>query len=220
MLPNWSSLNRVAQVFGLTGGIGSGKSLVADHFRARQLPVVDADVLSRQVVAPPSEALDEIADALGSEVLLPDGSLNRPRVADLVFDDPQARRRLAEIIHPRVRALARAELDRLAAAGHPLACYEVPLLFENDLGEWLRPVVVVSAPAASCLSRVLARDHSDPDRVRARMRAQLPLDEKARRADHVIDNGGCVADTLLRADQVLAAICASLGVDPARYPPR
>ena len=210
----------MARVFGLTGGIGSGKTLVGAHFRARGLPVVDADVLSRQVVARGSEALGEISAAFGPDVLLPDGSLNRPRLADLVFGDPQARRRLAEITHGRVRALARAEFDRLTDAGHPLCCYEVPLLFENDLAEWLRPVVVVSAPEAACLSRVLARDQSDEDRVRARLRAQLPLDEKARRADHVIDNGGSIAATLVRADEVLTAVCVSLGIDPARYPER
>ena len=207
----------MVRVFGLTGGIGSGKTVVAAHFRTRGLPVVDADALSRQVVARGSAALTDIAAAFGPDVLQPDGSLNRPRLADLVFDDPHARQQLAALTHPRVRALARAQFDRLGNAGHPLVCYEVPLLFENDLADWLRPVVVVTAPEAVCLSRVMDRDHSDETRVRARMRAQIPLDEKVRQADHVIDNSGTIAATRNQADDVVTKVCASLGVDSARY---
>jgi dephospho-CoA kinase len=204
-------------VFGLTGGIGSGKSTVAARLMEHGLPVVDADALAREVVLPGSPGLAEILTSFGSEVLCPDGTLDRSHLAAMVFERDSAREALEAILHPRIRAVASQRFADIEARGEPLACYEVPLLFENGLQDSLRPVVVVVAPDAVRIDRVVARDRSTEDRARARLRAQLPLTDKAARADHVIDNGGSVAATCDRTDRVLTAICSALGVDPCRY---
>jgi dephospho-CoA kinase len=204
------------RVFGLTGGLGSGKSTVAAHYRRRGLPVIDADALAREVVAPGSPGLAEIVREFGAEVLQ-GAALDRPKLAALVFGDPAARQRLEHITHPRIQALRDARLRELGARGEPLACYEVPLLFEKGLEATLRPVVVVSVPEALQIERAQQRDRASEAMTRARLAAQLPIAEKAARADYVIDNSGPLTDTWAAADTVLQRVCEALGVDAARY---
>jgi len=206
------------RVFGLTGGIGSGKSTVGRRFRERGLPVLDADQLARDVVAKGTPGLAEIVAAFGPSMLLPDGTLDRKAVAARVFDDDGARKTLNAITHPRVGALFAEKTGALDAAGAPLACYEVPLLFEVGLDRILRPVIVVAVPECVQVERATLRDGSTADEATARIRAQLPLEEKVRRADYVIDNTGSLEATLALADDVLDAICARFDVDPGRYP--
>jgi dephospho-CoA kinase len=203
-------------VFGLTGGLGSGKSSVAGHYRELGLPIIDADALARAVVAPGSAGLAEIVREFGPDMLR-EGALDRRRLADVVFADPAARERLEAITHPRIQARRDELLSELEAAGEPLVGYEVPLLFERGLEAGLRPVVVVSVPEALQMERAMLRDHSTEAMVRARLDAQRPLAEKAARADYVIDNAGPLATTLVAADEVLRQICTTLGVDPERY---
>jgi dephospho-CoA kinase len=205
------------RVFGLTGGLGSGKSSVAAHYRSRGLAVIDADALARSVVAVGTPGLREITAAFGTGMLQPDGALDRAKLARLVFGDAAARERLERITHPRIQALRDAELGSLAAAGQPLACYEVPLLFERGLEAQLRPVVVVDVPEEVQVERAMRRDHATEQHVRARLAAQIPLAEKARRADYVIDNTGSLSATSSAADDVLRRVCAELGVDASRY---
>lgn len=204
------------RVFGLTGGLGSGKSTVAARLRQRGVPVIDADALAREVVAPGSPGLLEVVAAFGAGVLR-DGGLDRARVANIVFGDPAARQRLEAITHPRIHALRNTRLAELTAAGEPLACYEVPLLFERGLDSSLRPVVVVSAPEPVQIERARRRDQATEAMVRARLDAQLPLAEKVARADYVIDNAGSLAATEAATDRVLWELCARLGVDASRY---
>lgn len=204
------------QVFALTGGIGSGKSTVAAQLRRRGVPVIDADALAREVVAPGSRALAEVEAEFGAAVLR-DGALDRAALARVVFADPAARARLEAITHPRIQALRDARLLELSGAGEPLACYEVPLLFERGLDTSLRPVVVVSVPEAVQIERARRRDQASEAMIRARLAAQLPLAEKVARADYVIDNVGSLAATQAATDAVLRALCTQLGVDAARY---
>src|SRR3954454_20369681 len=127
-------------LFGLTGGIASGKSTVAGRWKARGLPVIDADALAREVVAPGTEGLAELVQAFGSGIVAPDGTLDRKRLAALAFRDAVARSRLEAITHPRI-ANASAELAaRLRAEGEPLACYEAALLVERGLSTVFRPL--------------------------------------------------------------------------------
>jgi dephospho-CoA kinase len=203
-------------VFGLTGGLASGKSSVATHLRAKGLPVIDADALAREVVAPGSAAFEEIVQGFGPDVVRR-GALDRRRLAALVFSDAQALRRLESIVHPRVQQRKATILNELAAAGEPLAAYEVPLLYEKQLETELHPVVVVALPEALQLERARSRDGSSEAEVRARLAAQLPLASKAARADYVIDNAGTLAQTFAAADRTLLLICERLGIDPARY---
>lgn len=208
------------RLFGLTGGIGSGKSTVARRFRERGLAVIDADELARDAVAAGTEGLRRVVERFGNTVVGPDGELDRKRLAAVVFDDDGARRDLNAIVHPIVSALAIERTRILEAKGEPLACYEVPLLYENRLESALSPVVVVSVSPEVQVARTVARDSATEDEARARVRAQMPLSEKAKKADYVIDNSGTLEETLKRADEVLDEICRSLGIDSVRYPRR
>ena len=206
------------RVFGLTGGIGSGKSEVARRLRERGLPVVNADQLARLAVVPGSAGLARVVTAFGSEVLTRSGELDRAQLAQRVFSDRSARRTLDAIVHPIVRELAATHFAELAQQGEPLACYEVPLLYEVGLDTTYTPVVVVSAPAALLRRRLATRDGLTAAQIDARIAAQMPLEEKVRRADYVIENDGSLAELQERGDAVFDALCAFVGVPVERYP--
>lgn len=196
------------RVFGLTGGIGSGKSTVAAMLRERGVPVVDADELAREAVAPGSEGLTQVLAALGADLLQADGSLDRKRLGARVFHDETARKKLNSIVHPIVRRLSQERFATLAAAGEELAAYDVPLLFEVGLDAALRPVVLVAASEATQLSRILARDGLSEAEAKARIAAQLPLAVKRQRADHVVENDGSREELAAQVDAVLAKLRA------------
>ena len=206
------------RVFGLTGGIASGKSAVAARFRERGVPVIDADAVAREVVAPGSEAVALVAAELGKDVIAADGSLDRKKVAAAVFGDEKKLARFNAIMHPRIAARSAARAAELGARGEPLACYEAALLVENGLADAFRPLVVVSAPLEVQVARAARRDATDEAAVRARIAAQLPLDEKVRAADVVVRNDGSLEELRARADAALDEVCRRAGLDPARYP--
>ncbi len=199
------------RVVGLTGGIATGKSTFAALLRARGLPVVDADALAREVVAPGAPALAEIAAAFGQGVLAPDGTLDRRRLGARVFADPDARRRLEAITHPAIRRAMVAETHRLASEGHALVFYDTPLLFEVGLDATLDAVVVVWAPRELQRERLLRRDRLTPADADARLAAQLPVDEKAARADFVVENAGAPEELDPKADRLVADLRAGRG---------
>ncbi|APR79427.1 Dephospho-CoA kinase [Minicystis rosea] len=194
------------RVFGLTGGLASGKSTVAARFRARGLPVIDADLLAREVVEKGSPGLAAVVAAFGDEVLAPDGSLDRAKVAAIVFQDPEKRRTLNGIVHPRIGAATAERIAALDAAGEKLACYEAALLVENGLADAFRPLVVVAVPEDVQVKRAMARDAATEEQARARIAAQHSLAAKVAAADYVIDNGGTREETERRADEVLDEI--------------
>ena len=183
-------------VFGLTGNIGTGKSTVARLFAERGVPVIDADQVAREVVAPGTPGLAEVV-ARFPAVLTASGELDRKALADRVFADAQERAALNAILHPRIGAEVRARLDRLAARGAPVAIYEAALIVENGLHHGLVGLIVVNAPVEEQIRRLRARDGMTEEEARARIRAQLPAQEKVKAADFVIENTG--ATELLRA---------------------
>jgi dephospho-CoA kinase len=199
------------RVVGLTGGIASGKSTFADALRARGVPVIDADALARAAVAPGTTALAEIAREFGGGVLARDGTLDRKKLGAVVFADASARRRLEAITHPAVREAVAEETARLAAAGHSLAFYDVPLLYEVGLERLLDSVVVVWVPRDVQRARLQARDGIAPAAADARLAAQLPIDEKAARADFVVENTGAPGELGAKADRLLADLRRGLG---------
>jgi dephospho-CoA kinase len=204
-------------LFGLTGGIASGKSTVAGRLRARGLPVIDADELAREVVAPKTATLAAIAEAFGAGVIQSSGALDRKALAHIVFSDPNARSRLDAITHPVITERARALATDLGAQGQPLVCYEAALIVENGSADRYRPLVVVACPTQIQVARIRARDALSEQEALARMVAQKPLAEKVAVADYVIDTRGRLEESALRTDAVLRAICAQLAVDPQRY---
>jgi dephospho-CoA kinase len=209
------------RVVGLTGGLATGKSTFAALLRARGVPVLDADVIAREVVAPGAPALAEVVHAFGPGVLDATGALDRAAMAARVFGDPEARRRLEAITHPAIRRTMREETVRLAAAGHALAFYDAPLLFEVGQDAALDAIVVVWAPPDAQRARAIARGLAPAD-ADARLAAQLPVDEKARRADFVVENAGPPDALGPKADRLLEDLRKGLGrrlpnAEPLRY---
>jgi dephospho-CoA kinase len=191
--------------FGLTGGVASGKSTVGKLFRQLGVHVIDADDLARRAVEPGQAALAEIKLCFGPTVLR-DGKLDRAALGQIVFADPTRLAELNAIVHPRVAALLAQELSQLdvGTSGEPrLVCYEVPLLFENRLDEWLRPVVLVACSEEHQLARAMAREGWSEEHARQRIRAQLPLTVKQARADFVIHNEATLDALELETERTL-----------------
>ncbi len=195
-------------LFGLTGGIACGKSTVAGRFRDAGITVIDADQVARQAVAPGTSGLAEIVKAFGNEVLRPDGTLDRAKLATIVFHDEEKRKTLNRILHPRIAGRTMQMGQELASRGEPFACYEAALLVENRAADMFRPLVVVIAPEALQIARVMKRDGLSEEDARARISSQMPIAEKAAAADFVIDTSGTLDDTLRQADDVITKIRA------------
>lgn len=180
------------KVVGLTGGIASGKSTVADLLRARGAVVIDADVVAREIVEPGEDAYNEIVAAWGPAVLGPDGALDRARLGAIIFSDAEARARLNAMTHPRVRRrmLEQAEALRRGPTPPPVAVLDIPLLFENGLEALVEETWLVYLDPEHQLERLMRRNGYSREEAAQRIAAQLPLSEKARRATRLIDNNG------------------------------
>lgn len=177
---------------GLTGGIGSGKSEVSRRLGALGAVVIDADAVAREVVAPGTAGLAEVAQAFEPEMLLPDGSLDRERLGEAVFASPELRARLNAIVHPRVRARM-AELESAAGPG-AIVVHDVPLIAENNLASNYDLVVVVDALPAVQARRLMRQRGMTREQVRARIAAQASRDQRLAIADIIIDNSGTLAE--------------------------
>ena len=197
------------KLVGLTGGIASGKSTVAKILESLGAAIVNADTLSREVVGTGREALKEIVAAFGAEVLQPDQTLDRQKLRTIIFNNPDARRKLESIIHPRVRALAEQRIREHTAAGYGVIVYEVPLLFEGNLHEWLRPVILVACDVDTQLQRLQQRDGLDRAQAQKHIDAQMSLAEKRRLADYVIENNGSLDELKRQVEAVLEKIKAT-----------
>lgn len=182
------------RVFGLTGNTGTGKSAVAARLRERGVAVVDADRLARAVVEPGEPALAEIAETFGPEYLDADGRLRRQALGRLVFGDPEARRRLEAITHPRIAASAMVELQAHREAGAELAVYDSALIVETGQARAFTGLIVVTATREQQLERIMARDGLSRPDAGQRIDAQMPLAEKVAAADYVVQNSGSLDD--------------------------
>lgn len=192
------------RVVGLTGGIGSGKSTVARMLAARGATIVDADRIAKAVVEPGTDGLAAIA-ARWPEVVV-DGALDRRALGRIVFGDDEARAALNAIVHPRVAARTAQAIAAAAEAGAPLIVYDVPLLYENGLEAQVAEVIVVFTSDAQRRERIRTRDDLSDEEIEGRIAAQLPLEEKVRRADHVIDNDGTLEATEHQVDALYAQL--------------
>jgi len=197
------------KLVGLTGGIASGKSTVAKILQSLGAAIVNADDLAREVVEPGHEAWKEIVASFGADILQSDQTLDRQKLRTLIFNQPEARKRLESIIHPRVRALAEERIRDYAAAGYPVAIYEVPLLFEGNLQEWLRPVILVACDVETQTARLQKRDHLTAADAEKHIAAQMSLKDKRRLADYVIENNGSLEDLERQTRQILEELKAT-----------
>jgi dephospho-CoA kinase len=193
------------KLVGLTGGIGSGKSTVGRMLQALGVPVIDADRLAREVVAPGQPAHREVA-ARWPHTVGPDGQIDRKRLGAVVFADPAARVQLEAITHPRIQERMLQEAQALEVAGHRLAFYEASLLVEANRHRDFDALVVVTADEAQQLARTMARDGSTAEQARARLSAQLPLEDKRKVATHVIDNAGDLENTRRQTEALVRAL--------------
>jgi dephospho-CoA kinase len=191
---------------GLTGGIATGKSYVARRIRDAGVPVVDADVLAREAVVRGSAGLAAVVERFGPEILTADGDLDRTRLGEIVFRDDSARRDLEAIVHPLVRRRT-AEFFAALPPDTAIAVADIPLLFETRRERTFDRVVVVACAPATQLERLMRRDGLTREAAERRIAAQLPIEEKVRRADHVIRTDGTHEDT----DAQVTALLATLG---------
>jgi dephospho-CoA kinase len=177
------------KVIGVTGGIGMGKSAAESFLRQRGVPVVDTDVLARQIVEPGQPALDEIRRSFGPTVVGPDGRLRREEVARVVFADDGARRKLEGILHPRIRWLWHGQIELWRKEDKPVAAVVIPLLFETGAESELDETICIACTSATQRQRLLARGWSEAE-AEQRIRAQMPIEKKMEEADYVIWNEG------------------------------
>lgn len=195
---------------GLTGGIASGKSTVADLFEALGAPLIDTDVLAREVVEPGEPGLAAVRDEFGPAVLTERGELDRRKLRSIVFADDEKRRRLESILHPLIRERLLAKLERLDA---PYVIIAVPLLIETDFAKLVDRILVVDAPVEVQLARLMARDGSTRAEAQAIIDAQVDRETRLARADDIIDNSGDLASTRAQVEALhrrylqLATVC-------------
>jgi len=173
------------RTIGLTGGVGMGKSACAQLLQWRGAAVVDTDELARQVVAPGQPALAEVRKVFGSNVVGPDGQLQREKLAKMVFADPAARKKLEDILHPRIQELWHAQIEAWRKENRPSAVVVIPLLFETNAEVAFDTVICVACSAATQRERLLVRGWTE-DQIRQRIAAQMPIEEKMARSNHVI----------------------------------
>ena len=177
----------------LTGGIASGKSTVANLFAARGVPVIDTDLIAREVVEPGQPALAAVAAAFGNDLLGPDGRLDRRRLREIIFGDAAARTRLEAILHPAIRAEMERQSADAARAG-PYQILVIPLLAEGGRRDHVDRVLVVDAPEAVQVERLMARDSVTREQAQASLRAQAPRATRLGIADDVVTNTGRIED--------------------------
>lgn len=193
----------MALVIGLTGGIATGKSTVSRMLKDRDVPVVDADVIAREVVQPGEPAYRKIVDLFGKEILLESGEIDRKKLGKVIFAEEEKRKQLNQIVHPAVREQMLATRDQLIAAGKDLVVLDIPLLFESKLVHFVEKVVVVYVKEEIQLKRLMDRDNSTSEEAMSRINAQLSIEEKARLADKVIDNSGTREETERQLNDLL-----------------
>lgn len=175
---------------GLTGGIGSGKSTVARMLAKKGAPVIDADQIAREIVAPGQPALEELAKEFGTEILQPDGTLNRAALAERAFATPEATARLNAITHPRIEQRTAQLFDEAQAQGYPFAVWDMPLLVDNGHHENMDFVIVVDVDPETRVRRLVKFRGLDEADARRRIAAQVPDHVRIAAADFVVDNNG------------------------------
>lgn len=184
---------------GLTGGIACGKSIVAAMLADRGAQIIDADLISREVVEPGSLGLEQVLRHFGPDILRPDGSLDRSKLGERIFANPKERAALNEILHPLIIAEIQRRMQ-LAAAENPdkLVVADVPLLYESGMEELFEEVMVVYAPPPLQTERLMKRNGLTREEAERRIASQMPIEQKAKRADILIRNDGTLEQTKLQ----------------------
>lgn len=191
-------------IIGLTGSIGTGKSTIAKKLIERNIPVIDADLIAREVVEPGKEAYEKIVETFGEEILQEDQTLDRKKLGAIVFEDEMKRKALNEIVHPAIRKEMLAQRDAYMKQKEPCVVLDIPLLYESKLTHFVEKVIVVYTDREVQLERILNRDHITKEEALQRINAQIDVKEKAKWADAVIDNNGTIEESERQLLDILA----------------
>lgn len=175
------------KILGVTGGIATGKSTVVDIFRSHGFPIIDGDLIAREVVVPNSPGLAAIVGAFGKEILTEEGTLDRKKLGRIVFQEEEKLNLLNQVLNPFIRSEI---LRQLQEAEAPLVIADIPLLFEGRYDQYVDQVAVVYLPESLQVQRLMERDNFSQESAMQRIRSQMPIDEKRNRADIVFDNQG------------------------------
>jgi dephospho-CoA kinase len=181
-------------IIGLTGGIATGKTTVSMILSEQGIPVIDADVIAREVVLPGKDAYEKIVAYFGSEVLHADQTINRAELGEIIFNDDEKRLKLNEIVHPAVRLEMKKQAAAYISTGHNLVVMDIPLLFESKLTHMVEETWLVYTTPTIQLQRLMMRDDYTEKQALSRIQSQMPIDEKKLLADVVINNNGTKAE--------------------------
>ncbi|PID03979.1 MULTISPECIES: dephospho-CoA kinase [unclassified Sporosarcina] len=190
-------------IIGLTGSIASGKSTVANMLREKGYPIVDADVIAREVVEPGSPLLDKIQRTFGKEVLREDGTLNREQLGAIIFGNQKKRQQLNELMHPAIRGRMVNQKEDYLTQGYQTVIMDIPLLFESRLQDYVEKIIVVSVTKQIQKQRLMARNEWTEAEADARIASQLDMDSKEQGADAVIYNNETLDETEKQLDAIL-----------------
>ncbi|PWU68185.1 dephospho-CoA kinase [Gracilibacillus dipsosauri] len=191
-------------IIGLTGNIASGKSTVSNMLKeSYQIPIIDADIIARQVVEPGETSYDQIVETFGRDILLDDQTINRKKLGQLIFHDSSLREKLNNIVHPAVRRRMEEEKQAHLSRGEKVIVLDIPLLFENNLTHLVDRTIVVFTEEKQQLKRLMNRNHLTEAEAKERMNAQMDPVKKKRLADAVIDNSGSLEQTEQQLEKLM-----------------
>lgn len=190
-------------IIGLTGSIASGKSTVSEMLKSSGYPIIDADLVARQVVEPGSDTLEQIEQAFGRDVIREDGTMDRPKVGEIIFNDPAKRKVLNDIIHPAIRQKMLRQRHEYMTEGYKTIIMDIPLLFESRLQHLVDKILVVSVTEENQFRRLVERNGFTEKEARARISSQLPMSVKEDGADAVIYNNGTLDETKWQLNRIL-----------------
>lgn len=191
---------RMSLIIGLTGSIATGKSTVLSYFKSKGVPVIDADDIAREIVEPNQPALKQVELTFGSDLIKADGTLDRAKLGELIFNEPTQRKRLNDIMHPAIVKRMIELRDELVSRHEPIIILDVPLLFEGDLAYLVDRIVVAYTNETLQLKRLMKRDQLTKKAALKRIQSQISIEEKKRWADDVIDNNGTLESTIKQCD--------------------
>lgn len=198
------------RIVGLTGGIASGKSTVSNLFKSHGIPVVDADLVARDVLKKGTGGWKKAVEAFGEDILQENGQVDRPKLGRIVFSDPDKRQLLNRLLAPYISSGIFWEILKLWLKGCKVIVLDIPLLFEAKMDKWTKPIIVVWVDPETQLQRLMARDRTSVEDARNRIQAQMPLDVKITQADIVIDNTGSLEELNERFQKVVVQVTKPL----------
>jgi dephospho-CoA kinase len=207
----WTIQNAVRRgiqmIIGLTGGIACGKTTVSRLLAGRGARIIDADIIAREVVRPGEDAWSLIIKRFGQGIVLGNEEIDRVKLGGIVFSNEQARLDLNAIVHPAVRRRMKQLAEEAQAEGVPLIVLDIPLLYESKLEHMTEQVVVVYCKEDVQLERLMQRNGFTREEALRRIQAQMPLEEKIKRADYTINNNGTLTDTERQVDELIEQLC-------------